>query len=355
MVGSTSDTLPDEAEVDVARRGRDQVGVLAGHPHRQRAVHVDGRDDVAVDLADEHHPRDVERVGVGDAQPVAELGLLAQPRHELADLRSAAVHHDGQDPDGAHEHDVLGERGQGVGLAPGVAVRGAQRVAAVLDDDDLARRSGGCTAAPRRGPRPSWPPPPSAPASPWAGSPRRARPARRSRRRPVLVDVAVAEVGAQHDGRGRSRARGRSRSRRGARPGGWPRPPRRAARRSRRRTPRCPRRPPTRGRCRRACRPSRARRRCGPSRGPHRTASTARAWSPPPCAAAVCAASSLGAPRTATCATLVAPSASSTICSASDGTGLGQRRGRARPASASPRGRWPARARCRWSTCSRRR
>src|ERR1700685_2328574 len=34
--------------------------------------------------------------------------------------------------------------------------------------------------------------------------------------------------------------------------------------------------------------------------------------------AAMCAASSLTAPRTCTCATLVAPSASSTICSAND-------------------------------------
>ena len=51
-------------------------------------------DDVAVDLADEHHARDVERLGVGDPQAVAELGLLAEPLHEVADLRTAAVHDD---------------------------------------------------------------------------------------------------------------------------------------------------------------------------------------------------------------------------------------------------------------------
>ena len=58
-------------------RGRDQIGVLTGHAYGERPVHVDGRDDVAVDLAHEHHARDVERVGVGDPQAIAELGLLA--------------------------------------------------------------------------------------------------------------------------------------------------------------------------------------------------------------------------------------------------------------------------------------
>ena len=109
--------VADEAEVDVPRRRRDQPGVLAGEADRQRPVHVDGGDDVAVDLADEHHAGDVEGVRVGDPQPVAELGLLAEPRHELADLRAAAVDDDRQHPDGAHEHDVLGEGGEGVHVA----------------------------------------------------------------------------------------------------------------------------------------------------------------------------------------------------------------------------------------------
>ena len=110
--------VADEPEVGVARGGRDEVGVLARHPDGDRPVHVDGRDDVAVDLADQHHAGDVERVGVGDPQPVAELGLLAEPLHQLADLGAAAVHDDGQHAHGAHEDDVLGERGQRV---PGVA------------------------------------------------------------------------------------------------------------------------------------------------------------------------------------------------------------------------------------------
>ena len=111
--------VADEAEVGVARRGRDEVGVLARQPDGERPVHVDGRDDVAVHLADQHHAGDVERVGVGHPQPVAELGHLAEPLHQLADLGAAAVHDDGQHADGAHEDHVLGERGQRVaGDAP---------------------------------------------------------------------------------------------------------------------------------------------------------------------------------------------------------------------------------------------
>ena len=104
--------VADEAEVGVPRGGRDEVGILAGQPDGDRSVHVDGRHDVAVDLAHQHHAGDVERVGVGDPQPVAEFGLLAEPFHQLADLGPAAVHHDRQHAHGAHEDHVLGERGQ---------------------------------------------------------------------------------------------------------------------------------------------------------------------------------------------------------------------------------------------------
>ena len=39
-------------------------------------------DDLAVDLADQHHAGDVERLGVGDPQAVAELGSL--PRRAIS-------------------------------------------------------------------------------------------------------------------------------------------------------------------------------------------------------------------------------------------------------------------------------
>ena len=74
---------------------------------------------------------DVDRLGVGDPQAVEELRLLAEPAHEVADLRATAVHDDRVHPDEAHEHDVLREQ---------VGERGVvHRVPAVLDDDGPAR------------------------------------------------------------------------------------------------------------------------------------------------------------------------------------------------------------------------
>ncbi len=85
-------------------------------------------------LPTQHHAGDVDGLRVGDPQAVTELGHLAQARHQVADLRAAAVHHDGLHADGVHQHDVLGEQAERVGIDGGVG----QRVAAVLDDDDLA-------------------------------------------------------------------------------------------------------------------------------------------------------------------------------------------------------------------------
>ena len=45
-------------------------------------------DDVAPDPAAEDHAGDVEGLGVGDPQAVAELGLHAEPAQQLADLRA---------------------------------------------------------------------------------------------------------------------------------------------------------------------------------------------------------------------------------------------------------------------------
>ena len=58
---------------------------------------VDGVDDLAVDLADQHHAGDVERGRVGDAQAVLEDRLHAEALHQLADLGAATV-----DDDRAH-------------------------------------------------------------------------------------------------------------------------------------------------------------------------------------------------------------------------------------------------------------
>ena len=84
-------------------------GVLTREADRERSVDVDHADDVAVHLADEHHPGDVEGLGVGHPQAAAELGHLAEPGHQRADLRAAAVHDDRQDADRLEQDDVLGE------------------------------------------------------------------------------------------------------------------------------------------------------------------------------------------------------------------------------------------------------
>ena len=131
IVGSIVAHVADEAEARVALVDPDEAGVLAREPDRVRAVLVDRRDDLAVDLADERHAHDVDGLGVGDPQAVDELGLLAEPAHEVGDLRTAAVHDDRVHADQPHEHDVLREQ---------VGERGIlHRVAAVLDDDGLAR------------------------------------------------------------------------------------------------------------------------------------------------------------------------------------------------------------------------
>ena len=70
--------VADEAETLVALRDRDQAGVLAREPDRVRAVLVERRDHLAVHLADERHARDVDRLRVGDAQPVDEGRRLAR-------------------------------------------------------------------------------------------------------------------------------------------------------------------------------------------------------------------------------------------------------------------------------------
>ena len=111
----------------------EQAGVAAADADGVVAVDVDGRDELRVDLADEHHPGDVDGLGVGDAQPVAELGGLAEAAHQRRDLRTAAVDDDRAHADEAHQHDVLGEDVEGVVLG-----RAGDGVAAVLDDDGLA-------------------------------------------------------------------------------------------------------------------------------------------------------------------------------------------------------------------------
>ena len=118
--------ITDEAEIGVASHSPDETGVLTGDADGEWAVHVDCRDELRIDLADQHHPDDVDGLAIGDAQPVAKLALLAESCHQLADLRPPSVHDDRPHADLSHQHDVLGEQGQGV--AVGCAGQGVPSV-----------------------------------------------------------------------------------------------------------------------------------------------------------------------------------------------------------------------------------
>src|SRR5215475_13702770 len=90
---------------------------------------VDAPDDLLVDLADQHHLDDLDRLLVGYPHAPDEARLLAQALHERADLGAAAVHDDRIDPDQAQQDHVQRE-----GL---LEVRTLHRGAAILDDDRL--------------------------------------------------------------------------------------------------------------------------------------------------------------------------------------------------------------------------
>jgi hypothetical protein len=93
-------------------------------------VAVDQQHDVLVDLADEHHLRDLDRLLIRNAQPVDELHRQLEPLHVARDLRSAAVHDHRIHPDVLEQHHVTRK----LLLEPRVG----HRRAAVLDHDRLA-------------------------------------------------------------------------------------------------------------------------------------------------------------------------------------------------------------------------
>src|ERR1019366_10350575 len=94
----------------------DEPGVLAGKPDGERPMDVDHADDVAVHLADEHHPGDIECLRVGHPQAVADLGHFAEPLHERSDLWASAVDDDREDPDRPQQDDILRKSLESLGL-----------------------------------------------------------------------------------------------------------------------------------------------------------------------------------------------------------------------------------------------
>ena len=79
--GSTVDDVADQADVDLLAvdhgaacgAAPKQAGVLAGQADGERAVLVEQADELAADLAGQHHPDDVHGLGRGDPQAAAEL------------------------------------------------------------------------------------------------------------------------------------------------------------------------------------------------------------------------------------------------------------------------------------------
>ena len=109
MLGCTLTTSPTKPRA--ASRGAAVIRPPSSpRAHGVGTVDIDRADDVTTDLADQHHAGDVEGLGVGDPQAVDERRLLAELREKLADLRTAAVHHDGFQADGAKQDDVLCKR-----------------------------------------------------------------------------------------------------------------------------------------------------------------------------------------------------------------------------------------------------
>ena len=58
---------------------------------------IDRRNNVAIDLADKHHPRHIKGVGVGNPQAIFEFGRDAEPLKEVADLRASTMHDNNPD------------------------------------------------------------------------------------------------------------------------------------------------------------------------------------------------------------------------------------------------------------------
>ena len=151
-LGAHPGDIADETERRVGRRDRQQPCVLARDADRDRIVAglaVDRRDQVGIDLPDQHHAHDLERLGVGDPEAVPELGLLADAAKHRIDLRPAAVDQHAAHADAAQQQHVLRQREIGLLVDRRAAQLHDHRLAGeLLDigqrlDEDLGGFGGG--------------------------------------------------------------------------------------------------------------------------------------------------------------------------------------------------------------------
>ena len=132
---STSPTSPRSTSLPSGGRvrppaGAQQPGVLARQADRERTVLVEQADELAPDLAGEHHPDDLHDLGGRHPQAALELAGETEAREHGGDLRTAAVHDDRTQTGIPQEGDVLREGPLELVVEHGVA--------AVLDDDEGA-------------------------------------------------------------------------------------------------------------------------------------------------------------------------------------------------------------------------
>ncbi len=103
----------DEADVLTARGGAaaaaKQHPVVTAQADGRLAVAPEQQHDVLVDLADQHHLRELDGLGVGDAQPIDELHRQVEALHVGGDLRAASVDDHGVDADVLEQRDVARE------------------------------------------------------------------------------------------------------------------------------------------------------------------------------------------------------------------------------------------------------
>ncbi|EKD37521.1 MAG: hypothetical protein ACD_75C01098G0002 [uncultured bacterium] len=67
---------------------------------------VDELHDLFANLSDQHHLRDLHRLGVGYPHPIHELRLFSETLHQIGDLCAAAMHDDRVDADKPQQNNV---------------------------------------------------------------------------------------------------------------------------------------------------------------------------------------------------------------------------------------------------------
>lgn len=110
--------------------GTDEICVFAGEANGFAAALVDEVDDFLVDLSAKHHFDDFHCLRVGYAHSLYEFSFFADPRKQVFDLGSAAVHDHRVEADELEQDDIAGETV--------LEARVGHRIAAIFDDNGFS-------------------------------------------------------------------------------------------------------------------------------------------------------------------------------------------------------------------------